>query len=64
MQNGGLRQTIPKRFINAPNPDTTQPWMVGEPPNPTDLNQRVQAFFAPFRDLLDGYTKVVGKKRR
>ena len=61
MQYGGLRHSIPKRFMNAPDPDTDSPWVVGQPANSTDLNRRVQAFFAPFRNLLDGYTKVIDK---
>lgn len=61
MQYGGLRQSIPKRFINAPDPDTDSPWVAGQPADSTDLNRRVQAFFTPFRSLLDGYTKVIDK---
>ena len=61
MQHGGLPNSIPKRLITAPNPDTNSSWIAGELPNPTDMNLRAQAFFAPFRDLLDNYSKVIDK---
>ena len=61
MQHGGLSNSIQKRLIAAPNPDTNSSWVAGELPNPTDMNLRAQAFFAPFRDLLDNYSKVIDK---
>jgi hypothetical protein len=61
MQHGGLTHVVPKKFITAPNPDQQTPWVAGELPNPTDMLARVEQFFAPFKNLLDDYTKVVNK---
>ena len=56
MQNGGLTQAVPKQLIATNHSGRPPP----DPARPTPF-QPAEQFFSPLSNLLDDYTKVMGK---
>jgi hypothetical protein len=52
---------VPKNFLGASNPVRPAQFTVGEQPDPTAIAAQVDKFFAPFKNLLDDYSKVMQK---